>query len=438
MAQKHLEEALRIAQMSGDHSLMAETEWNQALVAMSTWDRAGVETHVQSALEFARIHGVKGKILQCLLYLGVNALYTGSYTQALQYAQEAFAFCDALEQDATPIAKMQVELPPLWSYLGLPPLQLTTPRSAKQLCLLLLLLCQVQLGDPQAGEETGRAALALSLETNDQWAQIYSMGYLACVLLEVGAYEEALLLMQRAQGMTDHLSPPIVRFFTLWISGMVHQTLLRQDEARAALEEAAALMDTALLQTHKALLVFPPLCANSTLMGERGQAYSYALEAHEERERIGIASTLFDFYRDYEISALLLHSERQAEEVVRRFIEHIGEHRRFRIVALRAQAALAQKHDDVELAVAYLREAVRLTETIGLPGTRWQIQGALGRLYQKQGARELSAQSFALAMRTIQQLAERMQDEELRTAFLSAPLIQEIIASQKDHSDAMR
>jgi len=264
------------------------------------------------------------------------------------------------------------------------------------------------------------------------------MGYLACVLLEVGTYEEALFLIRRAQGMTDHLSPPIVRFFTLWISGIVQQTLLRQDEARAALEEAAALVDTALLLTHKALLVFPPLCANYILMGEKGQAYSYALEAHEERERIGIASTLFDFYRDYEINALLLHSEKQAEEVVRRFIEQIRDNRRFRIVALRAQAALAQKYEDVKLAIAYLREAAQLTEAIGLPGTQWQIQGALGRLYQKQGEHKQSTQSFALAMRTVQQLAERMQDEEIRATFLSASLIQEIIASQEYHPDAMR
>jgi tetratricopeptide (TPR) repeat protein len=260
------------------------------------------------------------------------------------------------------------------------------------------------------------------------------------VLLEVGTYEEALFLMRRAQGMADSVSPPILRFFTLWISGIVYQTLLRLDEARAALEEAAALIDTALLQTHKALLVFPLLCASYTLAGEREQAYSYALEAHMERERIGISSTMFDFYRDYETNALLLHSEKQAEDVVRRFIEQAGDHRRFRIVALRAQAALAQKYDDVKLAIEYLREAVQLTEAIGLPGTRWQIQAALGRLYQKQGEgeRELSAQAFALAMRTIQQLAERMQDEEIRATFLSAPQIQEIIASQEYHPDSMR
>ena len=121
MAQKHLDEALRSAQISGEHSMMAETSWNQALVAMSIRDRASVETHVQDALEFARVHGVKEKMIRCLLYLGMNALYTGAYAQSLTYAQEAFAYCDAMEREATPIAEMQVEVPPLWSYLGLPP-----------------------------------------------------------------------------------------------------------------------------------------------------------------------------------------------------------------------------------------------------------------------------------------------------------------------------
>ncbi len=56
----------------------------------------------------------------------------------------------------------------------------------------LLALGHVNRGEPQAGVNAGRAALNISLEINNVWAQVYSVLNLNHALLEVGEYEEAL------------------------------------------------------------------------------------------------------------------------------------------------------------------------------------------------------------------------------------------------------
>jgi len=119
--------------------------------------------------------------------------------------------------------------------------------------------------------------------------------------------------------------------------------------------------------------------------------------------------------------------ERQARAEVQRLGERLGSNRRFRIPYLRSLAVLAAWDGHSEQAISYLHEAARLAADIGLPGERWQIQAMLGRLYEAVGEPVQAHTAFAEAARIIQGLAQGIEDEALRTHFLAAPQIQQVL-----------
>ena len=67
---------------------------------------------------------------------------------------------------------------------------------------------------------------------------------------------------------------------------------------------------------------------------------------------------------------------------------------------------------------------------IGLPGERWQIQATLGKLYKAEGEQAQARTAFAESARIIQELAEGIGDEEMRSRFLAGPPIQQILQHQ--------
>jgi hypothetical protein len=62
-----------------------------------------------------------------------------------------------------------------------------------------------------------------------------------------------------------------------------------------------------------------------------------------------------------------------------------------------------------------------------LPGERWQIQAALGTVYEAAGEAAQARTAFAEAARIIQGLAGGIGDETLRARFLAGPQIQQVV-----------
>jgi len=79
------------------------------------------------------------------------------------------------------------------------------------------------------------------------------------------------------------------------------------------------------------------------------------------------------------------------------------------------------------LSVDHLREADKLAAEMGLPGERWQIQAALGVLYEAAGKPAQARTAFDEAARIIQELAEGIKDGALRMRFLAGPQIQPVV-----------
>ena len=100
---------------------------------------------------------------------------------------------------------------------------------------------------------------------------------------------------------------------------------------------------------------------------------------------------------------------------------------RFRIPYLRSLAALAAWEGHGEQAIDHLREAAALAADLGLPGEQWQIQTALGSLYEAGGEQGQARTAWASAARIIQELARGIKDEALRSRFLAGPQIQPVV-----------
>ena len=107
--------------------------------------------------------------------------------------------------------------------------------------------------------------------------------------------------------------------------------------------------------------------------------------------------------------------------------ERLGPYRRFRIVYLRSLATLTAWEGQNEQAIGPLREAAGLAAELGLPGERWQIQAALGALYEAVGEPVQARTAFGEAARIIQGLAEGIKDETLRSRFLAGSQIQPVV-----------
>ncbi len=122
---------------------------------------------------------------------------------------------------------------------------------------------------------------------------------------------------------------------------------------------------------------------------------------------------------------------REAREEVQRLGERLGSNRRFRLPYLRSLAALAAWDRQSEQAIGHLREAAQIVADLGLPAEQWQIQVALGRLYEARGEPAQARTAFGEAARIIQGLAEGIGDETLRVRFLAAPQIQQVVQHAK-------
>jgi len=342
--------------------------------------------------------------------------------------EESLALYVALGHE--PLASIELSLPSF--VIGAPPTQPLTNRASEALCWGLLALAQVHSGQVHNSIGSSRRALSLSKEIKNVWAQVISMNGLTYGLLEAGAYEGALGLMQHAVALARSLPPTINFQGFLTTLGSVYQTLQQWEEAHRTLEEAEAVAET-LDRGPFRVDALSRLCMNCAVAGQWEAAYQYALKTIALRKSHGAALIVLDFSLHYEIEALLRGGdERQARAAVQRLGEGLRANQRYRIPYLRSVAVLATWDGHSEQAIGHLQEAAQVAADLGLPAERWQIQAALGALYEAGGEQEQARTAFGEAAPLIQGLAEGIKGEALRTRFLAGPQIQQVVQRAKD------
>ncbi len=430
-ARARLQEAWYIAETSQDQQALAETEWNLAQITAMVWlDPKRALPHVQHALSLARESLDQELEARSLCLLGWIHLLEGDFQETQHALEAALALYAALGQEAT----APHELSAAHFLIGAPLTQPLTNRATEAFCWALLALGQVNSGQVQSSIGSSRMALALSQKSKNVWTHIYSAYCLAQGLLEAGAYEEALGLMQDTLALARTLPPSINVQRFLMALGSTYQALQQWEEAEAALQEAEALAETLDLRPSR-VPTLSLLCMHYALAGQWEEAYRYALKAIAVRKSYGMPLIGLDFYRPYETEALLRGGDEcQARAEVQRLGEGLGSYFRFRIPYLRSLAVLAAWEGYSERAIDHLRAATQVAADLGLPAEQWQIQAALGKLYEAGGQPVQACTAFGEAARVIQELAEGIGDEALRTHFLAAPQMQQVLQQARDEA----
>ena len=419
-----LEKAWEVAQANQDEKALAETEWNQAQVtAMLGEDPTRAYPLGEHALSLARASNDKELEARSLSSLGYIHINAGEFAEAMRCLEGALALYGALGKEAGESQELTVPS----FILGAPPTQPLTNRAAEAVCWGLLAIAQAHDGQVHHSIRSGHMALALSKEIKNVWVQVNSMLCLSYGLLEAGAYEEALALMQQAVALARTL-PLRVNFQGLLTGlGSVYHALQQWEEARRTLEEAEAEAE----RIEQGLLRVPALsqlCMNRAQAGEWEAACRYARKAIALRKSAEVGLIAQDFYGAYETEALLRGGEEtQARAEVQRLGKRLGSYRRFRIPYLRSRAVLAAWDGHREQAIEDLREAAQIAAEIGVPAEGWQIQAMLGNVYEGMGLPAQALTAWAEAASIIGGLAESIEDEALRMRFLAAPHIRQVL-----------
>ncbi len=395
-AEELLQQALAIAERSQNTAGVAETAWNLAQTGFYAGKISASLPHAKRALALAReLH------LQELIGRSLHALATlesalGKWEESLSHAEEARI---------------------LYTTLGNRPMEVG--------CLCIMAVARINDGQPQAGIDAARAALAISMEIEDPWGQINAAVQMVPGLLDCGAYTEALAVIQQGVALARALEITPLLVITLNELGNVGRAMLTLEAAQAAHSEALAHCESFMPPPYVGWIA-GELCADCALAGLWQEAYTYALKATAARDYTIMHGGLA---RWHETEALLRgESVEQAKEDVRRFGELVGNKRRYRIPYLRSLAILAQWDGDTEQAIVHLEAARALAEQLSLPGEFWQILAALGELYQSCKNVSQARQAFARAAQVVQSLAHRMEDDQQRTTFLSAQPVRVVLA----------
>jgi DNA-binding SARP family transcriptional activator len=309
-----LEEAWQMAKASADQRALAETAWNRGSIGFAWNEPKRALAHGAQALELAREIADKELEARSLASLGAIHLSAGDFEEALPLQEAALELYAALDHE--PLASRELSLPGIG--MGAPLTQPLSNRASEALTWALLALSQVNAGQVQQSLASGRRGLALSEEIKNAWTHVLSMGCLTFGLVEAGAYEEALGLMQQAMASAPPFVLRHILQSLLTAQGSVSQALEQWQEAQRAFEEAVAVAKGGDFR-HFRVSALSRLCLHATVAGEWEDASRYALQAITERKRTDAALIWLDFSSHAETEALIhAGQERQAREAVQR------------------------------------------------------------------------------------------------------------------------
>jgi DNA-binding SARP family transcriptional activator/predicted ATPase len=391
-----LEQALAIAQQSGDQRGLAETEWNLSVATRMQNKPHLARQHGEQALAIARQLGHPQLLARCLNSLAYIHSLLRQWDMVEAYAKEARNLYAAagdgiLEADSQRVVG--------WS-------QIYTGRSRSGLAIL---------------QET----FAFSQQIENLWGQAECAWRLACALTELGRYSEAIELARQAVKQARVVGQPPMIMMALLTLGTVQRTLMAFEAARMTLIEALAKSAEKSLTGYRDWAL-AELCALHASSGDWGQAQIYARQTLQSIQDELLMPLSFSGW--YLTEALLRGGDGDlARAEVERLGKILGDNRRFRIPWLRSQAELAQWDSEPERAITHLQAAAALAREIGLPGEEWSILAALGSLYASQGDHAEAQRARQASAAILLNLADSIGEQELRAGFLAAGVVRHIL-----------
>jgi tetratricopeptide (TPR) repeat protein len=417
-----LEEARRVAEEAGLKEALVETECNLAdIMAYWTGEHEHAAPLARKALASARaLEEERPDLLAQLLYtLARLELIRGSLEESAAYAEEGAALSRELAERRPPRMLLGSIGPAATGFLA----SWTTGTKAMEIqCLRIIAYDRVLQGRLSEGIQVAREVLGMSRELHER-AEALGSWVLGLGLSEIGEYEEALEFCRRG----TELARKLPNAFLLWLNlahlGWVYEALLALEEARKIHEEALNLRGA--LGPQGEVSSSNRLCAVAALSENWEDAYAHANRAHQGRTSMDVLGNLSLHYK---VEALLRGGdEKSAREEVRELAERGEVNERERVAYLRSLAVLSEFEGDTQRAIKHLHEALTLAQKIGLPGELWKIESKLGELHERRGEAEQAREAFSGAAQTLRMLAQKIEDEELKEGFLSAPRVRRVL-----------
>jgi predicted ATPase/DNA-binding SARP family transcriptional activator len=384
-----LEQARAVAEKSGDRRGLAETEWNLSMAARLKEDSYQALQHGEQALALARQLGHPQLLARCL--------------NSLAYAHARLRHWKTVEVYA-------VEARDLYAEAGNRVLEADSQRVAGW--------AQLYAGRPRDSLATLRETFAFSQQIENLWGEAESAWRLASALLEVGQYGEAIRMSRKAAEQVRRVGPPTMVLLALSTWGAVQRAVMALESARGTLSDLLDELSERSLSGF-ADWALAELCAVHALAGDWDQACVYARRTLESREDPSLLPMGLTGW--YETEALLRGGEGDLARVeVERLGKTVKDQKRFCIPWLRSKAVLAQWDRNPGQSITHLQAALALAQEIGLPGEEWSILGALAALYEDQGDQAEAQHAWRTAADILLILADTIEEEEMRSAFLEA------------------
>jgi len=415
-----LEEARRVAEEAGLEEALVETECNLAdVMAYFAGEFEHSAPLARKALASARaLEERPDLIARALWTLARLENFRGRLEESAAYAEEGAALSRELAERPPP----RRLFPSMPSAMGIAASWRADTKAMEMHCLLILAFDRIMQGRLREGLKFAREALGISRELHER-AEALDLAVLGLGLVESGEYEEGLQLCRRGTELARKAQNALFLWYNLDHLGQAHEALLDLEEARRVHEEALELGGQVGPQYEA--WSSARLCAVAALFENWEDAYAHARRAHEGRTSLDVREGIHLYH---EVEALLWGGdERIAREEVRRLVERAKVNERERIAYLRSLALLSEWEGETERAIDHLHEAHTLAEKIGLPKELWQIQSAIGELYERCGEAAEARAAFSGAAQTLRKLAQKIGDEELREGFLSAPQARRVL-----------
>ena len=348
-------EALAIGRETGDQHVVARSLCYLGLVAQAEGDPAAGDRLFEESLEIARAAGFTDTVAVNLTWLGAHANWRGEFTRAIDTSRQAMAAARQLNDGLSEL-----------------------------LSLAFICLSQIGLGDYREAIVTIDEGLAKARERNNSFIVGRLTNTLGWLYQELGDFARATEYNREAADIGRRAKNANVEVSSLINLGLDQLHLGNPRQAIAAMEETQERVEKHALGAHRwrwsnhlSLYLSEALLAT----GEGSRALQQADKALAQARGTGSVK--------YQAKALALRGEILLD---------------------------AGRRDD---AVRELAEALALARRIGYPTLTWQAAHLLARAQAATGDTEGAARSARLTLETMEQIAGRVPDDDLRRAFLS-------------------
>jgi predicted ATPase len=379
-----------------DKTVLAENEWQLAQFNFYRFDTEAALQHGKQALHLAHEVGSPELIARVRSALANALMLINAWEEVEALAEEARVF---YERQHNPMMEAT--------------------------CLVQIAQAKCNHGQPQESIIAARAAHLAFTQAEYSWGRIYSAFHLIAGLLDIGAYEEALLAAEEALALARVYNTALLVCLCLTALGRVQRALMDPSGAYTLHCEALSIFSTDTPRPIMEMLVVE-LCADCVLAGEWAEAQSYATQALSYRSNSTFLHVGLTRWYETEILVRTGYNE-PATADAEQFGRLSEQSPRYRIPYLRTLAVLALWRGEFEQTYLYLQEAEELAEEIGLPGELWSIEATRGELFLAQGNKAEARTAFEHASKIVYALADRIANGQVRAKFLAAHMVQRVM-----------